>query len=229
MNTLHFTAGMSEHPVSVVVTRVAEQQWHALADDVVIGRGDIWLRPDGRTFLSIDSWHDSVFDQLADTMLAELPRPLYTVIDEADYDSLANWERVGFAARRREWGYIVPTDPQIAGLEELQAPSGVTIVPAGEAEEGPLRALDHIIRAEVESGLGWQAMPVEVPPRPHGTSVADPSKYAVAVHCDQYAGLVRVAPMTRQPRIGLIAVRADLHRRGRASALPDPTLDMLHH
>jgi hypothetical protein len=75
MNTLHFPAGMSERPVPVVVSRVADQQWHALADDVVIGRGDIWLRPDARTFLSIDSWHDSVFDRLAETMLAELPTP----------------------------------------------------------------------------------------------------------------------------------------------------------
>jgi len=51
VNTLHFPAGTSEHPAPVV-----------------IGRGDIWLRPDGRTFLSIDSWHDSVFDQLAETI-----------------------------------------------------------------------------------------------------------------------------------------------------------------
>lgn len=65
-------------------------------------------------------------------------------------------------------------------------------MPFGEAEEGPLRALDRIIR-------------------PAGTTVLDPSKYAVARHFDEYAGLVRVSPLTRQPRIGLIAVRPEVN------------------
>ncbi|MFJ2580776.1 GNAT family N-acetyltransferase [Kitasatospora aureofaciens] len=227
MNTVHFTAGMGEHPV--VVTRVAEQQWHALADDQVVGRGDVLRRPDGRIFLSIDSWHGAVFDRLADAMLADLPRPLYTVVDEADRDLTSSWERVGFTIRRREWEYVVPTDPRVTGLDAGQPPSGVTIVPAGEAEEGPLRALDRAIREEVEATVGWQAMPAEVLPRPHGTTVLYPSKYAVAAQADQYVGLVRVAPLTRQPRIGLIAVRADQHRRGIARALLAHVLGSLHH
>jgi hypothetical protein len=49
-----------------------------------------------------------VFDRLADTMLADLPRPLYTVVDEADLDLMLQWERAGFAPRRREWEYVVP-------------------------------------------------------------------------------------------------------------------------
>jgi ribosomal protein S18 acetylase RimI-like enzyme len=65
-------------------------------------------------------------------------------------------------------------------------------------------------------------------PGARGHTLVDPSKYAVAVQPDQYVGLVRVAPVTRRPRIGLIAVRADLRRRGIARALLAHVLGSLH-
>ncbi|MFF7187695.1 GNAT family N-acetyltransferase [Streptomyces sp. NPDC008222] len=227
MNIAHSAAGTDNHPV--VVTRVSETQWHAVEDDLTVGRGVAWRRPDGRLFVSIDVWHSAVFDRVADAMLADLPTPLYTVVDEADHDSRSAWERAGFATASREWGYLVPTDPQVTRLSSVRPPCGVTIVPAGEAEEGPLRALDRLIRDEVEATVGWQTMPAEVLPRPAGTTVLDPSTYAVARHLDQYVGLVRVAPLTRQPRIGLIAVRTDRHQRGIARALLAHALGSLHH
>ncbi|MGV9930872.1 GNAT family N-acetyltransferase [Streptomyces olivaceoviridis] len=226
MNFVHPTPGTDSHPVAV--TRVSETQWHAVEDDLTVGRGVAARRPDGRLFVSIDAWHGAVFDRIADAMLADLPTPLYTVVDEADHDSMSAWERAGFATARREWGYVVPTDPQITGLGSVRLPSGVTILPAGEAEEGPLRALDRLIRDEIEATVGWRTMPAEVLPRPAGTTVLDPSKYAVARHVDAYVGLVRVAPLTRQPRIGLIAVRSDRHRRGIARALLTHALGSLH-
>jgi len=226
MNSAHFTSGMGEH--TVVITRVAERQWHALEDDRVVGRGDASRRPDGRIFLSIDAWHGAVFDQLADVMLANLPKPLYTVVDEADLDLTSDWERAGFTTRRREWEYLVPTDPRVTGLGPVLPPSGVTIVAVGEAEEGPLRTLDRVIRDDVEATVGWQEMPAEVLPRPDGATLLDPSKYAVAARSDQYVGLVRVAPVVRQPRIGLIAVHAGLRRRGIARALLANVLNALH-
>src|SRR3954449_10767707 len=100
MNSLH------SEP-AVVITRVAEHQWHALEDDRVVGRGEASPRPDGRIFLSIDSWHGTVFDQLADAMLAGLPTPLYTLVDEADLELASSWARAGFTTRRREWEYLV--------------------------------------------------------------------------------------------------------------------------
>ncbi|WP_239116429.1 GNAT family N-acetyltransferase [Planotetraspora phitsanulokensis] len=217
---------MGEH--AVVITRVAERQWHAVEDDRVVGRGDTARRPDGRIFLSVDAWHDAVFDQLADAMLADLPKPLYTVVDEADLDLTSNWERAGFTTRRREWEYLVPTDPRVTGLGSVSPPSGVTMVAVGEAEEGPLRELDRVIRHEVEATVGWQEMPAEVLPRPDGATLLDPSKYAVAAQSDEYVGLVRVGPVIRQPRIGLIAVRSDQHRRGIARALLAHVLGSLH-
>ncbi|MYT29557.1 MULTISPECIES: GNAT family N-acetyltransferase [unclassified Streptomyces] len=226
MNSVHSTSGASDH--AVVVTRVADTQWHAVEEDRTVGRGDASRRPDGRLFISIDAWHRPVFDRIADAMLADLPTPLYTVLDEADHDSRSAWERAGFAVARREWGYRVSTDPQATGLDSVRPPSGVTILPAGEAEEGPLRALDRIIRDEVGATVGWHTMPAEVLPRPAGITLLDLSKYAVARYLDQYVGLVRVAPLTRQPRIGLLAVRADRHRRGIARALLAQALGSLH-
>lgn len=226
MDSVHFTSGTGKHPVAI--TRVAETQWHAVEDDRVVGHGDTSRRPDGRIFLGIDSWQGAVFDQLADAMLAELPAPLYTVVDEADVELTSNWERAGFTTRRREWEYLVPTDPHVTGLDSVFPPVGVTMVPAGKANEGQLRELDRAIRAEVEATLGWQEMPAEVLVRPHGSTLLDPLKYAVAAESVHYVGLVRVVAVTRQPRIGLIAVRADQHRRGIATALLAHVLSSLH-
>lgn len=225
MNTKPFTSGPGEN--AVVITRVADRQWHALDDDLVVGRAHAQHRPDGRLFVSIDAWHDATFDRLAEAMLAHLPAPLYTVVDEADLELTAGWLRAGFTIRRREYEYVVPTDPQVTGLEAVRPPAGVTIVPAGQADEGLLRAVDRTIRAEVEATGGWQSMPAEVIPRPVDDTIVDPSKYAVAAAPDRYLGLIRVVTVLR-PRIGLVAVRAGEQRRGIARALLAHTLGTLH-
>ncbi|MER6564149.1 GNAT family N-acetyltransferase [Streptomyces sp. NPDC001027] len=216
MNTQPFTPALGEN--AVTITRVAERHWHALDDDLVVGRGHAGPRPDGRLFVSIDAWHDAVFDRLAEAMLAELPAPLYTVVDEADVELTARWRRAGFVIRRREWEYLVPTDPRVTGLEAVLPPAGVTIVPAGQADARLLREADRAIRDEVEATVGWQSMPAEVVPHPGGDTVGDPAKYAVAAAPDRYLGLIRVVTAIR-PRIGLVAVRAGEQRRGIARAL----------
>jgi GNAT superfamily N-acetyltransferase len=226
MNTKPFTSGLSEN--ALIITRVADRQWHALEDDLVVGRAHAQHRHDGRLFVSIDAWHDAAFDRLAEAMLAELPAPLYTVVDEADVELTAGWRRAGFTIRRREWEYVVPTDPGVTGLDEVLLPSGVTIVPAGQADESMLRAVDRAIRDEVEATVGWwQSMPAEVIPRPEGDTIVDPSKYAVAAAPDRYLGLIRVVTVHR-PRIGLVAVRAGEQRRGIARALLAHALGTLH-
>ncbi|GKQ38856.1 N-acetyltransferase [Streptomyces sp. A012304] len=225
MNTKPFASGPSAG--AVMITRVADGQWHALDDDLVVGRGHAQHRPDGRLFVSIDAWHDAAFDRLAEAMLADLPAPLHTVVDEADIELTAGWRRAGFTIRRREWEYTVPTDPRVTGLDEVLPPPGVTIVPAGQADEGLLRAVDRAIRDEVEATVGWQSMPAEVIARPAGDTIVDPSKYAVAAAPDRYLGLIRVVPVHR-PRIGLVAVRAGEQRRGIARALLAHALGTLH-
>lgn len=222
MDSAQFISGTGEH--ALVITRIAERHWHALEDDRVVGRGQASPRPDGRVFLSIDVWRAEVFDRLAEVMLADLPTPLYTVVDEADVDLTSRWERVGFVIRRREWEYVVPTDPAITGLDTVLPPAGVTILPSDAVDEEPLRALDRVIRDEV----GRDLMPAEVLARPDGSPLLDPSRYTVAAEAGRYVGLVRVAPIPRRPRIGLIAVRTDQRRRGIARALLAHVLGSLH-
>jgi ribosomal protein S18 acetylase RimI-like enzyme len=207
----------------VLVSRIAAGQWHALEDDLVVGRGATSRRPDGRMFASIDAWHGAAFDRLAEAMLAALPRPLHTVVDEADLDLTADWRRAGFTTRRREWEYAVPTDPRVTGLGSA-VPPGVTVEAGSRADQARLRALDRTIRDEIEAGPGWHDMPVEILASP----VLDPSKHTVAARSGQYVGLLRVATVTRLPRIGLIAVRAGHRRRGIAHALLAHVLGALH-
>ncbi|WP_448318226.1 GNAT family N-acetyltransferase [Streptomyces sp. CO7] len=232
---------------TVSVTRVAEDRWEAAADDgTVVGQGDVSRRPDGRLFLSVDVWQDAAFDRLAAAMLADLPEPLHTLVGDEDHDRRVGWERLGFTVGRREWAYDLPTDPRVTGLGAAPLPAGVTILPAGEADEGLLRALDRTIREEVGASAGRYALPAELVAGPPGDTVVDPSKYAVAVRDDAarsgdrrgdgdggdggaYVGLVRVVRVRRRARVGLIAVRADERRRGIGRALLAHALDTLSH
>ncbi|MEV6829368.1 GNAT family N-acetyltransferase [Amycolatopsis sp. NPDC051102] len=183
----------------------------------VAGRGEVSRRPDGRLFLSIDTWDDADFALLAADMLPALPRPLYTVVDEADADLRARWETAGFTTRRREWEYVL-------GTARGAVSADVTI--SQPSDERRLSALEDTIRAEVSAAVGWQEMPAEILPRP---DVPDVTKYVVAESAGDYVGLVRLAAVTRQPRIGLIAVRADWQRRGIGRALLTSVLDTLYY
>ena len=227
MDSAHSAEGTPSGVPPAVITQVAQRQWHAVADDRLVGRADASPRPDGRIFLSIDAWHDVVFDQLADAMLAGLPTPLYTLVDEADLELTSSWARAGFSTRRREWEFLVSTDLRVTGLDSVLPPSGVTIVPVGAAQEGLLREVYSAIRAEVEATVGWESMPAEVIVRPD-RAPHDPSMYAVAAESGRYVGLVRVMSRRRYARIGLIAVRADRRRRGIARALLAHLLGSLH-
>ncbi|MEV6965993.1 GNAT family N-acetyltransferase [Hamadaea sp. NPDC051192] len=221
MYPTHFARNAGEPTAQIM--RISDRHWHALADDEVVGRGEASPRPDGRLFLSIDAWHDAVFDQLAQAMLAGLPKPLFTIVDETDHDLRAQWDRAGFSTGRREWELLLPSGPHLA-----TPPPDVKIVGVGRAERDPLRELDRAIRAEVEASAGWHTMPAEVLVRLDDATVVDPAKYAVAAQADRYVGLIRLAQIPRQPRIGLIAVRADQQRRGIARALLAHVLDSLH-
>ncbi|WP_328325318.1 GNAT family N-acetyltransferase [Kribbella sp. NBC_00382] len=219
MNTLPFASrGLGAH--AVTISRVAENQWHAVENDLVVGRGHASRRLDGRTFVSVDTWREEIFDQLAAAMLVDQSVPLYTVVDETDRELKASWERAGFTTSRREYEFVVPTEQATVLI-----PSDVVIA---TAEEGPLRLLDKAIRAEVEAAVGWQTMPAEVLAWQGGTRPMDPSTYTVAIRDGRYAGMVRVATRTRRPRIGLVAVLAADQRHGVGCALLAQVLQTLH-
>ncbi|MFJ7154355.1 GNAT family N-acetyltransferase [Streptomyces sp. NPDC101118] len=217
---------MDLHPVHI--TRTAETRWEAVADDRVVGHGDVSYRPDGRLFVSIDVWQDALFDRLATAVLADLPTPVHTLVGEHDAGLRARWERAGFTPVRREREYVLPTDPAVTGLAIPPTPAGLEIVRGGDADEARLRLLDRTVRDEVDATVGWRTMPAEVPALPDGDTLGDLSKYAVAVRDGRYVGYVRVVPVPRRARIGLIAVRADERRRGVGRALLAHALGALH-
>ena len=101
------------------------------------GRGHSMRRPDGRLFISIDAWRSAAFERLAEAMLADLPAPLHTVVDEADTGLTADWQRAGFTVRRREWEFVIPTDPLVTGLADFLRRNGVAVF-------GPSRAAARI-------------------------------------------------------------------------------------
>jgi hypothetical protein len=79
----------------VTIARVADNQWHAVENDLVVGRGHASRRLDGRTFLSIDTWRSVIFDRLAAAMLGDLPGAVYTVVDETDGELADSWDAPG--------------------------------------------------------------------------------------------------------------------------------------
>lgn len=196
-----------------VITRVGDDTWRALAGDREIGRGEA-TRRGGRTFLAVDAWHVAVFDGLAAAMLAALPRPLHTLADGGDHDTIAAWRRAGLTVARREWLYALP----VGARPDAPPPDGVVVLPVGAADPARLQAACDEIRAEIDAETGWAAMPVDMPPAPPGAP-ADPGRYAVAAGPDRYEAIARVTVRRRHARIGLVAVRADRRRRGIGRAL----------
>ena len=209
-----------------MITRVDGLRWQAVEDDRVIGDGEASRRRDGRLFLSIDTWHGAVFDRLAAAMLADLPGPLYTMVDEADHDLTARWERAGLTVRRREQEYLFATDPLVTGPRHHAGAGGADPGPRCRARARAARGVrGGPRRGRRERGLGHDAGRDAAPA---GRGAPGPGAYAVAGAADRYVGLVRVVSRRRHARIGLVAVREGRRRRGIARALLAEVLDALH-
>ncbi len=90
-----------EHRLAVVSRVTPGVHWHALEDDLVVGRGHALHRPDGKVFLSVDSWRDDIFVALAEAMIADLGGPVHTVVAADDREHLGRWSMLGFTDNRR--------------------------------------------------------------------------------------------------------------------------------
>ncbi len=198
---------------------VPARQWHALDDDVVVGRATLFRRPDGRAYLAADAWKDEVTVALLRAAIADVPGDLFSTVAEDDAAQLALLAEVGFGPARREHEYLVPVAGVLAGTTG-GVPAGFRIVSAADCDMERLMRLDDALRHDVPGTAGWVNEPAEFRRYTFGAPQFDPELYLLAVtDDDRYAGLVRLWPANRVARLGLIGVLRWHRRRGLASAL----------
>jgi ribosomal protein S18 acetylase RimI-like enzyme len=202
-----------------IVRVVAGRQWHALDDDQVVGRASLSRRPDGRAYLAADAWKDEVTVALLRAAIEDVPGPLHGTVAEDDAAQLALLAGVGFAEVRREHEYLVPVAGVLAGTTGA-VPAGFRIVSAAEVDLAGLMRLDDALRQDVPGTDGWVNELESFRDYTFGAPQFDPELYLVAVtDDDRYAGLVRLWPANRVPRLGLIGVLRWHRRQGLAAAL----------
>jgi ribosomal protein S18 acetylase RimI-like enzyme len=211
--------------VMVIVRVTPGVHWHALEDDLVVGRGHALHRPDGRVFVSVDSWRDDVFEALAHAMADDLRRPLYTVMDEDDREHLGRWSVVGYVDNRREIDYAISTDAPANSLKVAPLPRDSHVIRADAADENRLRELDQQLRQAMPGFEGWVNTPEEFHRFAFDHRIFDPALYLVAIHTTEYAGLIRIG---RGPRLVLVGVLPEHRRRGLARALLAMAFTTLH-
>ena len=216
--------------VADVVRVTPGVHWHALEDDVVVGKGYALHRPDDRVFVSVDSWRDDVFAILAEAMVGDLARPVYTLVAEDDVEHLGRWSAAGFVDHRREDEVAVPTDPAANGLAAAAPPPGYTLVAADRVDFGRLHALDDRLRQDVPGARGWTSTPQAFRDATFDPRSFDPATYLVAVHdaTGDLAGLARIWRGHRVPRLRLVGVLPAHRRRGVARALLAAAFEPLH-
>jgi RimJ/RimL family protein N-acetyltransferase len=222
---------MTPDTTGIAVVRVTDGvHWHALEDDVVVGKGYALHRPDGRVLVSADTWRDDVFQVVAETMVRDLGRPVFTMVDEDDREHLGRWSALGFRDNRREDEFVLPTDPAATGLADAGTPPGYALVTADAVAEDRLRHLDERLRDDVPGTAGWVSTPEDFRSQTYDSRWFDPATYLVAVHEDdgEYAGLARVWRGRRVPRLGLVGVVPRHRRRGLARALLAAAFRPLH-
>jgi ribosomal protein S18 acetylase RimI-like enzyme len=202
--------------------------WHALEDDVVVGRGHALHRADGRAFISVDTWADDVFVALAEAMIQDLPAPVYTVVADDDREHLGRWSMLEFRDNRREDEYAIPTAPDATGLGSAALPPGFSLLAVDQVDQDRLRSLDQELRQDVPGYANWVNEPEEFRRLHTENRFLDPATYLIAVHEGDYVGLVRIMVLPRQPRLGLLGVLPAYRRRGLGRALLAAGLRPLH-
>ncbi|MGH3171768.1 MAG: GNAT family N-acetyltransferase [Trebonia sp.] len=203
--------------------------WRALDGTTVAGEVRVWRRPDGRKQLFFDTWRADAYLPLTRAVARDLGQDLYTMLDDAEFDAFDACVNAGFAVRRRESHYRIPTDPALTGLDRAALPDGMAVLSARDADIGRLMLLDDDLRQDVPGSEGWHWEPQDFRDETFGRAF-DPETYLIAVAPGgaDYAGLTRVWINRAGPRLGLIAVRVPYRRRGLARALLRQVFQVLH-
>lgn len=220
------TNGLPGHVVRL--TRTAG--WNLVRAGDTVGSGYATSRPDGRWFVSVDSWDDALYAPLLDAMSADLRHDLRTNISGADAPELARWRRFGFDVHRRQLEFEIAVDPAVTGLGGAVLPAGIVLLSADAVDEDGLRELDDRLRADVPGTDGWRNDPQEFRERSFDERYFDPATSLVAVDDwrQDFAGLVRIWVGPTHARLGLIGTTPHYRRLGLARALLATAFAALH-
>lgn len=195
----------------------------------MVGAVTAFPRPGDRWFVTIEASQEESYQPLLRAVAANTGSDLYAAVDETDEYALETFTRLGLTVNRRESNLLIPTDPQITGLNVTDEPEGVVIISAVDAYEDQLRLLDDALRQDVPGTAGWKWDPGDFHDETFGSDF-DPAAYLIAVDKDNgdYLGLVRVWHSPGRPRLGLIAILRPYRRRGFASVLLARAFRALH-
>ena len=203
--------------------------WRALDEDQVVGAVTAFLLPNDRWFVAFDACRADSYEPLLAAVSGNTGRDSYTTIDDADESMLELLGRIGFTVVRRESNFLIPTDPQVTGLQVDAEPDDVVVISAADAFEDDLRSLDEALREDVPGAAGWKWDPGDFHEETFDSQF-DPATYLIAVDSASgaYVGLARVWIGPGIPRLGFIATLAPYRRRGLATMLLARVFRVLH-
>ena len=172
---------------------------------------------------------DDSYEPLLAAVSGNTGSDLYTAVDEADESMLELLGRIGFTVARRESNFLIPTDPQVTGLQDAGERDDVVIISAADAFEDDLRSLDEALRRDVPGTAGWRWDPGDFHEETFDSQF-DPATYLIAVDSESgaYVGLARVWIGPGIPRLGLISTLPAFRRRGLATTLLARVFRVLH-
>lgn len=182
--------------------------WHALDDDVVVGRAQVMRRPDQRAFVAVDAWHADVGSELLETVVGAVPGALYSTVGEDDAVQAALFGLHGFVEGRREDELLVPVR-SYGGADRA-------VISAADADVDRLQELDERLRGDVPGSDGWHEEPDAFREHTFDERIFDPETYLVAVDGGEYVGLCRI---WKGRRLGLVGVLPSHRGQGLGTAL----------
>jgi len=200
--------------------------FEAAEDGDVIGRAELWTRPDGRRFLHV---RDDATGPARHSLLREVPPrvegELHTWVRSGAQRLREVLEQQGFAEERREDYLSLDPAGAAAWLREHPGPE-LDLRGVDEVGLDRLQALDEELRQDVPGCDGWQWEPDAFRAESH-SAAHDDALYRVAVDGGELLGLVRVWVDRDAPRLGLVAVRRPHRGRGIARTLLRAVMDEL--
>lgn len=196
------------------------ERWLVLEGGRAVGASSVIRRPDDRTFVDLRG-RPALYERLLEAVSGVHPDRLYSRVDESATATLRVLTRAGFVTEVVNESFRLSFASALSVLSRAWIPTGISLIPADEADESRLFSLDNTLRQDVPGVDGWRGDRqlfreelTEAPP-------FEPAAYPVAVDDanGEYAGLARMWRNPSGPRLGLIGVLRQYRNTPIAAAL----------